>query len=148
MNIYSRTRTIYLFWLINVRFRAELEGSLEQFNVTPGQYIVMSYLRNQRQYSAAELARKTGVSAQSTSELTVALERKGYITRTPEAKNQRILRIALSLEGVKLLAEIDSVVDRMEESIFSSITSTELSIIRTSIIALLDKMADDVSQRE
>jgi len=102
----------------------------------------MSYLRNNRQYSAAEIARKSGVSAQSTSELTVALEKKGYILRTPDQKNPRILRMSLTRDGVELLAEIDSIIDKLEDELFSSITPTEVSILRSSLVALLETIPD------
>lgn len=102
----------------------------------------MSYLRSNRQYSAAEISRKTGVSAQSTSELAVALEKKGLIVRTPDDKNPRVLRLSLTVEGVELLAEIDEIVDELENRLFQNITPTESSIMRSALIALLDDMSD------
>lgn len=142
MNLYSRTRTIYLLWLLNARIRTELEQAFSSIKATPGQYVVMSYLRNNRQYSAAEISRKTGVSAQSTSELAVALEKKGLIVRAPDEKNPRILRLSLTLEGVKLLAEIDGIVDELENRLFQNITPTESTIMRSAVIALLEDMSE------
>jgi DNA-binding MarR family transcriptional regulator len=141
VNLYSRTRTIYLLWLLNARIRTELEQAFSSITATPGQYVVMSYLRNNRKYSAAEISRKTGVSAQSTSELAVALEKKGLIVRTPDDKNPRILRLSLTLEGIELLAGIDEIVDELEGRLFQNITPTESSIMRSSIIALLEDMS-------
>lgn len=141
MNIYSRTRTIYLFWQMNVRLQRELEALLSPFNITPGQYVAMSHLRGQHLFSAAELARKTGVSAQSTNELVVALEKKEYIVRNADAKNPRILRMELTIEGLQILAEIDSRVDAFEAGLFQVVTPTEASILRSSMIALLGSLS-------
>lgn len=141
MNIYARTRTIYLFWQMNVRLQRELEALLTPFNVTPGQYVAMSHLRGQHLFSAAELARKTGVSAQSTNELVMALERKKYIVRKSDVKNPRILRMELTIEGLQLLAEIDDRVDALEANLFQVVTPTEVSIMRASMIALLGSLS-------
>lgn len=141
MNIYARTRTIYLFWQMNVRLQRELERCLTPFKITPGQYVAMSHLRSQYRYSAAELARKTGVSAQSTNELVVALEKNGLIVREVDERNPRIRRMSLTLKGLEMLAAIDERVNELENSLFKVITPTEVTILRSSMIALLDRLA-------
>lgn len=141
MEIYSRTRTLYLFWLINVRIQRELEECLASFYVTPGQYVAMSHLRGRHRYSAAELARKTGVSAQSTNEVVMALEKLGMITREVDERNVRIRRMSLTVKGLDMLAKIDERVDVLENELFSVITPTEATIMRSSIIALLSSLA-------
>jgi len=142
MDFYRRTRTIYLLWQMNLRLQPDLENCLASFKVTPGQYIALSHLRSKHRYSAAELARKTGVSAQSMNELVLAIEKKELIVREPDEKNPRVRRISLTATGIEMLAKIDAEVDRLEEALFSVITPTEVSVIRSSMIALLNRMAE------
>lgn len=140
--MYRRTRTIYLFWQMNVRLQRDMENCLSEFNMTPGQYIALSHLRSKHRYSAAELARRTGVSPQSMNELVLAIEKKGMIVREVDDKNPRIKRIALTVHGIETLANIDVKIDRLEESLLSSITPTEVNIIRSSMITLLDRLTE------
>ena len=142
MDMYRRTRTIYLFWQMNVRLQRDMENALSAFNMTPGQYIALSHLRSKHQYSAAELARKTGVSAQSMNELVLAIEKKGMIVREAVDKNPRVKRIALTVQGIETLATIEAEIDRLEDSLLSVITPTEVNIIRSSMIALLNRLSE------
>lgn len=142
MDMYRRTRTIYLFWQMNVRLQRDMDKCLSSFNMTPGQYIALSHLRSQHRYSAAELARKSGVSPQSMNELVLAIEKKGMITREAVDKNPRVRRMSLTALGVDTLVKIDSEIDRLEESLLSVITPTEVNIIRSSMIALLNRLAE------
>jgi DNA-binding MarR family transcriptional regulator len=119
-----------------------MENSLSAFNMTPGQYIALSHLRSKHRYSAAELARKTGVSAQSMNELVLAIEKKGLIVREAVDKNPRVKRIALTMLGIETLVKIEADIDRLEESLLSVITPTEVGVIRSSMIALLDRLAE------
>lgn len=142
MDMYRRTRTIYLFWQMNVRLQRDMENALSSFNMTPGQYIALSHLRSKHRYSAAELARKAGVSAQSMIELVLAIEKKGLIVREAVDKNPRVRRISLTVQGLETLVAIDAKIDRLEESLLSVITPTEVDIVRSSMIALLNRLAE------
>jgi len=127
---------------MNVRLQRDMENALSSFNMTPGQYIALSHLRSKHRYSAAELARKAGVSAQSMIELVLAIEKKGLIVREAVDKNPRVRRISLTVQGLETLVAIDAKIDRLEESLLSVITPTEVDIVRSSMIALLNRLAE------
>src|SRR4051812_15569828 len=142
MDLYRNTRTIYLFWQMNVRLQRDMENRLSSFNMTPGQYIALSHLRSKHRYSAAELARRTGVSPQSMNELVLAIEKKGMIVREADEKNPRVKRISLTVLGIETLANIDVKIDHLEESLLSAITPTEVNVIRSSMITLLNRLTE------
>lgn len=142
MDLYRNTRTIYLFWQMNVRLQRDMEACIAPFDMTPGQYITLSLLSSKHRYSAAELARRTGVSAQSTNELVMAIEKKGMITREADEKNLRVRRISLTKLGVETLAKINVKVDQLEKSLLSVVTPADEDIIRASMIALLGRIAE------
>lgn len=142
MDLYRSTRTIYLFWQMNVRLQRDMENALSSFNMTPGQYIALSHLRSKHRYSAAELARRTGVSAQSMNELVLAIEKKGMITREADEKNLRVRRITLTQQGAEILDKIDAVVDQLEESVLSAITPAEVTKVRALMIKVLAQLVD------
>jgi DNA-binding MarR family transcriptional regulator len=142
MDLYRDTRTIYLFWQMNVRLQRDMENCLASFNMTPGQYIALSHLRSKHRYSAAELARRTGVSAQSMNEIVLAIEKKGMIVREADEKNLRVRRISLTAQGIEALAKIDPRVDRLEESLLSVMAPTEVKLIRSFMIKLLGRIAE------
>lgn len=142
MDLYRKTRTIYLFWQMNVRLQRDMENCLSSFDMTPGQYIALSHLRSKHRYSAAELARRTGVSPQSMNELVLAIENKGMIVREADEKNLRVRRISLTTRGIETLAKIDVKIDHLENSLLSAITPTEVKIIRSSMITLLGRLTE------
>jgi DNA-binding MarR family transcriptional regulator len=126
---------------MNVRLQRSLEKCLSAFRITPGQYVALSHLRSQHKYSAADLARTTGVSPQSIGEIITALQASGMIVREADEQNPRIRRISLTLEGLDTLACIDEEVDELESRLFSAITPPEVRIVRSSMIALLNKLS-------
>jgi DNA-binding MarR family transcriptional regulator len=82
------------------------------------------------------------VSPQSMNELVLAIEKKGLIVREADDRNPRVRRISLTVLGIETLANIDVKVNRLEESLLSVITPTEVNIIRSSMIALLGRLAE------
>jgi DNA-binding MarR family transcriptional regulator len=63
------------------------------------------------------------------------------IVREADEQNPRIRRISLTLEGLDTLACIDEEVDELESRLFSAITPPEVRIVRSSMIALLNKLS-------
>ena len=87
--------------------------------------------------SSADVARRTSVSKQATNEIINALERKGFISRSEDDGNRRILRIKLTRKGRTLLAACDRAVDRNERAFLAPIAATRLAALRRTIEILI-----------
>ena len=98
-------RTVYLLKRAETVVRNGLESCLHPLAVTPRQYVTLSLLREERDQSSAELARKAGVTPQSMSETIATLIRKGLIERLENPEHRRILMARLTDTGEALLVE-------------------------------------------
>jgi DNA-binding MarR family transcriptional regulator len=119
-------RLTYMVKQLELATRAEIDRIVGGLGVTALQYTALSVLARHPGMSGAQLARRSFVSAQAGSEMISALERKGLITRAPDAANRRILRVSLTEEGQRLLAGCDEQMDRIEEQMLVDFEADDL----------------------
>ena len=105
--------------------------------MTPRQYITLSLLRDDRDQSSADLARKAGITPQSMSETIAALIRKQWIERLENPGHRRILMTRLTPTGEALLAECENAVDAMETRLLSGLANSDLSALRQALRAIV-----------
>jgi len=123
-------RTIYLVRKTQLLVYAEMVEALKAFGVTPVQYTVLSSSSHEGGLSSADLARRAQMTPQSMNELIAALHRKGLVRRREHPDNKRILQVALTKDGTRLLAQCDRQIDRMEQRLFRCFTEKELGTFR------------------
>jgi DNA-binding MarR family transcriptional regulator len=70
--------------------------------LTPAQFLALRAIAAEP-LAAAELARRTGVSGAAVSQLVAALEREGWVERSPEAADRRRHVLALTPTGLETL---------------------------------------------
>ena len=130
-------RTVYLLKRAETVVRNGLEACLQSLAVTPRQYITLSLLRDERDQSSADLARKAGITPQSMSETIATLIRKGWIERVENPEHRRILMTRLTESGEALLAECETAVDAMEENLLAGHSRSDLDTLRKSLRAIV-----------
>lgn len=123
-------RTTYLIKRAETVVRGGLETALQPLGVTPRQYITLSLLRDERDQSSAELARKAGITPQSMSETIAALIGRGWIERLENPEHRRILMTRLTKAGERLLTECDTAVDALEARLLAGLSSNDLAALR------------------
>ena len=89
--------------------RSGLDTCLQPLGVTPRQYVTLSLLRDERDQSSADLARKAGITPQLMSETIAMLTAKGWIERLENPGHRRILMTRLTAPGEALLAMCETV---------------------------------------
>ena len=130
-------RTVYLVKRAQTVVRSGLEECLRALAVTPRQYITMSLLREERDQSSADLARKAGITPQSMSETIATLIRKGLIGRVENPEHRRILMARLTEGGEMLLADCENAVDELEARLLSDIGARDLETLRRGLRAIV-----------
>jgi DNA-binding MarR family transcriptional regulator len=90
----SFRRTFYLIKRLETEAAHALDLALGDYDITSGQYLILSLVSREGGRSSAELARRAFVTPQSMNEVIAALEIKGYIRRTENPENRRILQVA------------------------------------------------------
>ena len=130
-------RTFYLVKRLETEAGVALDRALKDHDVTGGQYLILSLVSRAGGRSSAELARRAYVTPQSMNEVIAALEHKGYVRRTENPDNRRILQVGLTREGRRLLSACDKAVDHAEGAFLSVLKPKKLAEFRASIEQLL-----------
>jgi DNA-binding MarR family transcriptional regulator len=133
----SFRRTFYLVKRLETEAGHALDVALSDCDITSGQYLILSLVSREGGRSSAELARRAFVTPQSMNEVIAALESKGYIRRTENPDNRRILQVSLTREGRRLLTACDRTVDRAEEAFLSVLPARKLAEFRATLERLL-----------
>jgi DNA-binding MarR family transcriptional regulator len=130
-------RTFYLVKRLETEAGGALDRALHDYDLTGGQYLILSLVSREGGRSSAELARRAFVTPQSMNEVIAALEAKNYIKRTENPGNRRILQASLTREGRRLLDRCEKSVDAAEEAFHSALTPKKLAEFRATLERLL-----------
>ncbi|MFN8354183.1 MAG: MarR family transcriptional regulator [Spirosomataceae bacterium] len=127
-------RTVYLIKRIETEVTQRMNKALATYDVTLAQYIVLDFVySNPSDFSSAQLSRRFKMTPQSMNEVVTTLQRKELLEKNTASDNKRILRISLTDKGIELLTACNEAVDLVEQTLFNSISSEELSVFRTLI---------------
>lgn len=118
-------RISYLIKWVERGVRSGLDAILPPMGITTFEYTTLSVLRHRSGLSSAQLARRAFVSAQAMNQIVTSLERSGWIARTPDPDNGRILRAELTREGRSFLSACDKATAQVERTLLSRLTASE-----------------------
>lgn len=130
-------RTFYLVKRLETEAGNALDEALRDFDITSGQYLILSLVSREGGRSSAELARRAYVTPQSMNEVIAALESKNYIKRTENPENRRMLQVSLTASGRRLLERCEKSVDAAEAAYFSGLSAKKLAEFRATLERLL-----------
>ena len=128
---------VYLLKSTELAVRSCAEVALAPFGLTPALFVVLFRLKHSEGASSADLARAIGVRPQSIVDLIRPLERASLIRRREDPEHRRILRIALSAAGERLLERVIPAARALEEELFSSLTTEQVEHLREGLTMLL-----------
>jgi DNA-binding MarR family transcriptional regulator len=130
-------RTFYLVKRLETEAGLALDEALRDHDITSGQYLILSLVSREGGRSSAQLARRAYITPQSMNEVIAALEHKGYVRRTENPDNRRMLQVSLTREGRRLLAACDKAVDTAENVFLSVLSPKRLAEFRATLERLL-----------
>lgn len=130
---------IYLLKHAELAVRGCVEVALEQFDLTPNQFLMLLRLRHLEGQSAAELARAIGVRPQSLTEIISPLAEKGLISREESPRHRRILRINLTEAGRRVLSRATRVGRQLEKELTIDLSAAELAALVTALAKVLER---------
>ena len=118
----------YLIWRLSMRWRAAMDRALAPMGLTQAQYSVLAPLysmsRGGARPSQRELADLTGLDAVYISKLVRALEREGFVTRSPKAADPRAVELSLTEQGAAALQEAVKVVSELRQRLTEPLGGT------------------------
>jgi DNA-binding MarR family transcriptional regulator len=131
-------RTVYLIKRIETEVTDQMNKALSDFGITLSQFIVLNFVNdNQTDLSSAQLSRRFKMTPQSMNETVSLLQSKELIIKNADVENRRILRISLTEKGLDILTQCNNAIDDVEKELFSTLSESELDILRLLIGSIL-----------
>ena len=106
-------------------FAKRQAGELYKGKITLPQFIIMDFLNKKGPSKMSDVARFMSVSTAATTGIVDRLVKCGYIKRTYEPNDRRIVRIKSTSKGIELTKRINDQRRKMIISIFSRLSSAE-----------------------
>jgi len=114
---------------ILIHFRSQMDEKLRPQGVTTAQLQLLKAIRDEPGVSGAQLARSCYVTPQSAQSLLAGLERDGWIIRTRDRGNDRILAARLSSEGERLLLTSESAAKAIEGKLWRGVPESSIKAL-------------------
>ena len=124
---------LYMVKQVELVVRSRLDELVKPAGITALQYTSLTVLERHDGLSAAQLARDSFVTAQSTADLVRSLENRGLVRRERNPRNRRELLILLTDEGRELLARYADPVRDLEERMIRELTAHQAEQFRQAL---------------
>jgi DNA-binding MarR family transcriptional regulator len=126
---------IYLLKHTELAVRGCVEVALQQFALTPNQFLMLLRVSYEEGSSATQLARAIGVRPQSLTEIIGPLVAKRLVRRSESAKHRRVLQTSLTPAGRRLLDRALRIGRQLEDDLLADLTVEE----RAALFRALEK---------
>jgi len=138
----DRRRAAQMMKRILVHFRGQMDDLLRPKGVTAAQWVVLKAIRNEPVASGAQLARACHVTPQSAQALLKSLEDGGWIVRTKDTVNDRILIAKLTAGGVKLLEVGEKLALMIEKKLWRGIPGSAVGALNKTLERCLANLGE------
>jgi DNA-binding MarR family transcriptional regulator len=125
---------------IMVHFRGQMDERLRPEGVTTAQLVVLKAVQDEPGAFGAQLARACHVTPQSAQALLKSLEDGGWIIRTKDAVNDRILIAKLTPSGVKLLETGEKLARVIEKRLWHGIADGAVEALNKTLARCLENL--------
>lgn len=124
---------LYLMKQVELAVRAELDDLTRPFGLTALQYTALTVLEQHPDLTAAHLARRSFVTAQSAADMVAALLDRGLIERHRDPADRRRLVMALTPEAQRLLDQLRPQVADIETRMLLPLSPRAAGELRSSL---------------
>src|SRR6516162_6064222 len=129
----ERRRAAKMMKRIIVHFRGQMDERLRPEGVTTAQLVVLKAVQDEPGAFGAQLARACHVTPQSAQALLKSLEEGGWIIRTKDTVNDRILIAKLTPSGVKLLETGEKLARVIEKRLWDGIPDSAVEALNKTL---------------
>jgi DNA-binding MarR family transcriptional regulator len=133
----ERRKAARMMKRIIVHFRGQMDERLRPEGVTTAQLAVLKAVQDEPGAFGAQLARACHVTPQSAQALLKSLEDGGWIVRTKDAVNDRILIAKLTPSGVKLLETGEKLARVIEKRLWQGIPDNAVEALNKTLVRCL-----------
>jgi DNA-binding MarR family transcriptional regulator len=123
--------------------RRRIEQAVEPLGLRPRELHALQHLRERGPSAQQTLVELLGIDATNLVAILNGLEDAGLIERRRDRADRRRAIIALSKQGVKLLADLDRALRQIDEDIFATLTSSERKTLNALLAQAVEHIAAD-----
>ena len=136
----AQSRIAYSVGRLERAVRRQLAAVTRRFGLTVAQYTALSVLQARGPLSNAQLARRSFVSPQSMNEIVQAMAEKRIVAREPHARHGRIVEIALTPKGERVLRRCDAEVERVERGMLERLSQAQRAQFREYLRTCIEEL--------
>jgi DNA-binding MarR family transcriptional regulator len=133
----ERRQAVRMMKRILIHFRGQMDERLRPQGVTTAQLVVLKAVQDEPGAFGAQLARACHMTPQSAQALLKTLEDGGWIIRTKDAVNSRILIAKLTPTGVKLLETAEKLAQVIEKKLWAGIPDSAVEAFNKTLVRCL-----------
>jgi len=131
----------YLIGRLDHALSRRMRDTLAPIGLTVSQYTALSFLAR-GSLSNAQLAERALISPQAANEMVKAMEGRGWLTREPDPRHGRIIRIGLTAEGQAMLAQGDRCAVEVEARMLSGHSPEQSRALREELKQVLRALSE------
>ena len=120
--------------------RTRLDAGLREIGLTTPQYAVLAFLAVEAGASNAALARRAFVTPQTMQAILVALERAGFVARTPHPEHGRVQTTELTASGRATLEAASGIVADAEARLRKAAAPLEPQVVTAMLLRLAEAL--------
>jgi len=120
----------YLVTLASRRLLRNIETELKPFNLTANQWAPLLALANNQSNTVAGCARETGIDNGAMTRMLDRLEVKGFVSRKRSNNDRRVVNVALTSQGKKIVKDIPPVIGEVLNRQLRGFSEQEFKLIK------------------
>lgn len=121
---------------VHTRFKT----SLQPFDVTPAQYMVMYFLCREGNLSPSVLAQFCRLDTSTMTGILTRMEKKGLIERRHSENDRRSVDICITSEGAAILPDILTAINNCNAETLVSLLPEEQRLLRSYLSRIMDSL--------
>jgi len=130
-----------LFFQVSRLHHARAHEQLEALGLHHGQPPLLRALWEQEGLTHTELAQLLQVRPATITRMLQRMERAGFVVRRPDAEDQRLSRVYLTVAGRAVRASLQQVILSMEARTFAGLTAEERATLRRYLLRIRENLA-------
>lgn len=131
---------LYAIKQVELAIRSRLDALLRPYGITALQYTALTVLQHSSGLSAADLARRSFVTAQSMGEMVDTLQRLDLVSRQVDPQHRRRMLTSLTDEGRQLLAECSKATAELEATMVARLNWRQRRALRVYLDSCRDAL--------
>lgn len=120
----------YLLRRVSNEVSSTFSRSLQEHNVSVGEWVILCHIQNHPQISSSTFADTLLFTRGAVSKITKKLETKHWVKRTISPEDCRVHQLVLTPRCQKLLPKLAKIADQNDEQFFSCLEDGEQNTLR------------------